>query len=639
MIGVLEEWRSASGLPRILLLHESPDWCHANVAAQLAAQLAEEFEIRSASVQSKEAVFPKECDLLVAMEPRFLDWAGRRGIRAAVRMAHITSLGSIPHDPTGKALSSTVSSAGVVSGVSPVVVEDVRKRLGRDVRLCPSGVDGSQFRLAPFPSEFIVGWAGSSKCIRPGFKGLELVRTAAEMAGVPLLIADRAMGMIPHAEMPERFYQRISALVCASEAEGTPNPVLEALACGRPAISTRVGIVPSTIIEGRSGLIVERTAKAIAEALGVVREWDLDKHAADCREAAMQWSWDAIVHYWRNAFSEALGKAIKSTKPPAPLVPPPPARKVATKKPRVLLVSDVRGHAFDQNMRDLAESLVGRFEFDFWYVAEFRKDDSPPNMEWFDCVFVPYHRWPLEKILPWDRTVGSLRSRWFTTERPAPPSPDDRRLAKRFKAFHVVTRENAAELTDCPNVVYLTNPVNMSRFPSATAERNMVVSWNGNARHGSAAFPNIKGFDDIVKPACEAAGVPLVFAEYNTSRLLTSEMPEFYGKASVALCASLYEGASNSVMEAMASGLALIATDSGNVREMQESQQYHYGHSGIVIVDRTPAAFTAALRDLKKNPVKMTEMGFLNRQEIEARWSWEVWKDRYAEFLLKGVGQ
>ena len=44
-------------------------------------------------------------------------------------------------------------------------------------------------------------------------------------------------------EMAE-FYNKIGTLICFSESEGTPNPVLEAAACGRNVITTEVGNVP-----------------------------------------------------------------------------------------------------------------------------------------------------------------------------------------------------------------------------------------------------------------------------------------------------------------------------------------------------------------------------------------------------------
>lgn len=90
---------------------------------------------------------------------------------------------------------------------------------------------------------------------------------------------------------------------------------------------------------------------------------------------------------------------------------------------------------------------------------------------------------------------------------------------------------------------------------------------------------------------------------------------------------------SNSVMEAMAAGHAVICTDTGNHREMRDSQILNLGDTGIVLVERSEAALTAALRHLAACPDHVLEMGRLNRREIAERWSWEVWRERYREFV------
>jgi glycosyltransferase involved in cell wall biosynthesis len=68
----------------------------------------------------------------------------------------------------------------------------------------------------------------------------------------------------PPAAMAE-WYNSGTVLVCASDVEGTPNPALEAAACGCTVVSTEVGNMPELIRDGRNGYLVERTVDALYE--------------------------------------------------------------------------------------------------------------------------------------------------------------------------------------------------------------------------------------------------------------------------------------------------------------------------------------------------------------------------------------
>lgn len=66
-------------------------------------------------------------------------------------------------------------------------------------------------------------------------------------------------------DMP-RLYQSARCLICASTVEGNPRVTAEAMACGVPVISTRVGIMPDLIQSGDNGYLVERSPESIAQA-------------------------------------------------------------------------------------------------------------------------------------------------------------------------------------------------------------------------------------------------------------------------------------------------------------------------------------------------------------------------------------
>ncbi len=73
--------------------------------------------------------------------------------------------------------------------------------------------------------------------------------------------------------------------------EGCPNVVLEALACGRPLVATRVGGIPEIMDEDCGRLIPPRDAAALTEALDAVlgSTWN----AADISRGHSR-SWTAV---------------------------------------------------------------------------------------------------------------------------------------------------------------------------------------------------------------------------------------------------------------------------------------------------------------------------------------------------------
>ena len=306
-------------------------------------------------------------------------------------------------------------------------------------------------------------------------------------------------------------------------------------------------------------------------------------------------------------------------------------------KPRVLAICDVPNWAFDRNARDMAAALADEFDFARWYM----KQGQPPAdvLARSDAIYCAY-RWDLEMPdAAWRKAIGSLRCEFFDTAYPGPPRAEHVAEVLKFGGgFHTVTKGAFEQLRgSCPKASYLTNPVDAPRFAAISPTRDRVVaSWSGHARHPHPKGIDVKGFETVVLPAVRKAGVKFVYAERVTRPVHPSRMPDFYATGNVTLCASLWEGASCSVMEAMAAGHAVVATDCGNHREMVDSQELHLGASGIALVPRSPEAFADALAAL--TPARVAEMGELNRREIAERWSWNAWRGRYADLLRGAVG-
>ncbi len=97
---------------------------------------------------------------------------------------------------------------------------------------------------------------------------------------------------------------------------------------------------------------------------------------------------------------------------------------------------------------------------------------------------------------------------------------------------------------------------------------------------------------------------------------------KFYEKADVFVLPSLGEGMSNSVLEAMASGLPVIVTDTGGTKELVNG-------NGFVVPMRDPAALAGAIKKYAKSP-KLLERHGKKSRKIAKSMSWE---NTAAEYL------
>ncbi|NQT06413.1 MAG: glycosyltransferase family 4 protein [Candidatus Omnitrophica bacterium] len=139
----------------------------------------------------------------------------------------------------------------------------------KNISYTPNGVDTELF-LPTEPvkedGELRVGYSGSLK--HDWRKGItELIEPACKMAGVEFKKAMPSDGhYVPLDDMP-RFYNGIELYLCASSSEGFSLSVLEASACGRPVVSTRVGGCVDLVQDNDNGFLVNRDVKDIADKL------------------------------------------------------------------------------------------------------------------------------------------------------------------------------------------------------------------------------------------------------------------------------------------------------------------------------------------------------------------------------------
>lgn len=172
------------------------------------------------------------------------------------------------------------------------------KRVGRlrNTFMIPNGVDLDVFRIQTPPEARMrkVLWVGSELGRkRKGYDSLILpLKQQLERRGIVLdaLLVDSHAADKKTAEQMAEWYNGGMVLVCASDTEGTPNPALEAAACGCTVVSTRVGNMPELIEHGVNGYLVDREPRALLDAVEAACRNYLELSRA--MQATIQsWSW------------------------------------------------------------------------------------------------------------------------------------------------------------------------------------------------------------------------------------------------------------------------------------------------------------------------------------------------------------
>ncbi|PIP97761.1 MAG: hypothetical protein COW75_04030 [Rhodobacterales bacterium CG18_big_fil_WC_8_21_14_2_50_71_9] len=95
-----------------------------------------------------------------------------------------------------------------------------------------------------------------------------------------------------------------------------------------------------------------------------------------------------------------------------------------------------------------------------------------------------------------------------------------------------------------------------------------------------------------------------------------SDVPQLLAAADIFALTSVSEGMPISILEAMASGLAVAATEVGGVGELVRD-----GETGLLTPPRDPAAFAAALEKLIADPALRARMGAGGRARVEAEFT------------------
>jgi len=167
----------------------------------------------------------------------------------------------------------------------------------------PNGVDTNLFVCKTHkPSKkFKAGFCASTKHDKSKGISKYIVPAAKKAGAIPKAAMKGASSHVDLVEMPE-FYHGIDCYVCASVAEGFSLSMLEAAACGRPIVSTRVGGTHELLGDkDDKGILCDRSVKSISRAISKMREdkelferlsRNIRKHVVD------NYQWSHVAKDW-----------------------------------------------------------------------------------------------------------------------------------------------------------------------------------------------------------------------------------------------------------------------------------------------------------------------------------------------------
>lgn len=117
------------------------------------------------------------------------------------------------------------------------------------------------------------------------------------------------IGNVPHEEV-RRWISAADYLCLPSLREGCPNVVLEALACGKPVIASRVGAVPDLVNQDSGRLFAPGDTADLADALrsALNSRWEADKIANSVRGLTWERAADQYLEVFRQAIHGQEGK-------------------------------------------------------------------------------------------------------------------------------------------------------------------------------------------------------------------------------------------------------------------------------------------------------------------------------------------
>jgi len=248
----------------------------------------------------------------------------------------VTLLGSDPAYMLANNYS--IETADAVTAVSGFMADEAKERLGidRDIKVIPNFVDEERFRPAPSTllenrvnRDIIVTHVSNFRPVKriqdlvyamsivskkiPEAR-LMLVGDGPERHKIERLVYDLNLSKTVlltgfRSDIPN-ILQCSDIAVLSSETESAPLTLLEAMSCGLPVVSTRVGGIPEIVEDGFNGFLVDtKYPEAIAEKIIQLNDPDLrTRMGGNARETVINnYTASIVLQSYLDVYKEVIG--------------------------------------------------------------------------------------------------------------------------------------------------------------------------------------------------------------------------------------------------------------------------------------------------------------------------------------------
>lgn len=167
----------------------------------------------------------------------------------------------------------------------------------------PNGVETSVFvpEHNDLDDKIVFGWVGNTDRATKRYN--EIIIFLSRRYNFKIIGTskkDNISQLLKKQEMKD-YYNGLDYFIVSSNTEGTPNPALEAMSCGIPVITTKVGNMIEIVDHGVNGFFVDGSLRSFIDIIDSLKDISKDKYkiiSKKSRKSIESWDWSIQYREW-----------------------------------------------------------------------------------------------------------------------------------------------------------------------------------------------------------------------------------------------------------------------------------------------------------------------------------------------------